>query len=142
MACHAVEARLIHISTDYVFGNGGTTPYTEYDREAPLSTYGASKLAGEHLIAASCEDYAIVRSSGLYGHAPCLAKGGKNFVQLMLQLASERSEVKVVTDEGWFAARPSGTEDIYKIYAESFNGEEHLRQIQQEARAIVQAALD
>ena len=45
------------------------------------------------------------------------------------------------TRNGWFAARPSGTEDIYKIYAESFNGEQHLRQIQQEARDIVQAAL-
>jgi phosphoglucomutase len=42
-----------------------------------------------------------------------------------------------VTENGWFAARPSGTEDVYKIYAESFLGEEHLRQIQEEARAIV-----
>jgi phosphoglucomutase len=49
--------------------------------------------------------------------------------------------LKVCTANGWFAARPSGTEDIYKIYAESFNGEDHLRQIQQEAREIVQAAL-
>jgi phosphoglucomutase len=48
--------------------------------------------------------------------------------------------LKVVTDQGWFAARPSGTEEIYKIYAESFRGEEHLRQIQSEARAIVEAA--
>jgi phosphoglucomutase len=49
--------------------------------------------------------------------------------------------LKVCTENGWFAARPSGTEDIYKIYAESFRGEEHLQQIQQEARAIVAAAL-
>ena len=48
--------------------------------------------------------------------------------------------LKVVTENGWFAARPSGTEDIYKIYAESFKGEEHLWQIQEEAQAIVQAA--
>jgi phosphoglucomutase len=48
--------------------------------------------------------------------------------------------LKVVTENGWFAARPSGTEDIYKIYAESFKGEGHLRQIQEEAQAIVQAA--
>jgi phosphoglucomutase len=45
--------------------------------------------------------------------------------------------LKVVTENGWFAARPSGTEDVYKIYAESFLGEEHLRRIQEEARAIV-----
>jgi phosphoglucomutase len=49
--------------------------------------------------------------------------------------------LKVCTENGWFAARPSGTEDIYKIYAESFRGEEHLRQIQAEARGIVNAAL-
>ena len=49
--------------------------------------------------------------------------------------------LKVTTAHGWFAARPSGTEDIYKVYAESFRGEEHLRRIQQEAQAIVAAAL-
>ena len=49
--------------------------------------------------------------------------------------------LKVVTENGWFAARPSGTEDIYKIYAESFRGREHLKQIQMEARDIVAAAL-
>jgi phosphoglucomutase len=50
--------------------------------------------------------------------------------------------LKVVTRNGWFAARPSGTEDIYKIYAESFKGEPHLRRIQEEARGIVGAAFD
>jgi phosphoglucomutase len=48
--------------------------------------------------------------------------------------------LKVVTANGWFAARPSGTESIYKIYAESFNGKEHLRRIQSEAQAIVSEA--
>ena len=50
--------------------------------------------------------------------------------------------LKVAAESGWFAARPSGTEDIYKIYAESFKGEDHLHQIQTEAREIVQAAFD
>lgn len=99
VACQDTGARLIHVSTDYVFGNGGTQPYVETDREAPLSAYGASKLAGEHLIAAECENHCIVRGSGLYGASPCRAKGGRNFVQLMLHLAAERGEVKVVTDE-------------------------------------------
>ena len=49
--------------------------------------------------------------------------------------------IKVVAKDGWFAARPSGTEEIYKIYAESFLGQEHLRQIQQEAQTIVAATL-
>ncbi|MCB9143680.1 MAG: phosphoglucomutase, alpha-D-glucose phosphate-specific, partial [Anaerolineales bacterium] len=48
--------------------------------------------------------------------------------------------LKVVTKSGWFAARPSGTEEIYKIYAESFAGEDHLKRIQSEAQAIVSAA--
>ena len=45
--------------------------------------------------------------------------------------------LKVVTEQGWFAARPSGTEDVYKLYAESFRGKDHLRRIQEEARALV-----
>jgi phosphoglucomutase len=49
--------------------------------------------------------------------------------------------VKVITASGWFAARPSGTEDIYKIYAESFRGAEHLKKILEEARTVVSAAL-
>jgi phosphoglucomutase len=49
--------------------------------------------------------------------------------------------LKVVTENGWFAARPSGTEDVYKLYAESFKGNEHLKQIQEEARALVASAL-
>ena len=49
--------------------------------------------------------------------------------------------LKVVTENGWFAARPSGTENIYKIYAESFLGEDHLKTIQEEAQAIVNDAL-
>ena len=50
--------------------------------------------------------------------------------------------LKVVTDGGWFAARPSGTEDVYKVYAESFRGAEHLARIQEEAREVVSAALN
>jgi phosphoglucomutase len=49
--------------------------------------------------------------------------------------------LKVTTENGWFAARPSGTEDVYKLYAESFRGPEHLEQIQEEAREIIAAAL-
>jgi len=49
--------------------------------------------------------------------------------------------LKVMTENGWFAARPSGTEDVYKIYAESFRGETHLRQIQEEAQAMITKVL-
>ena len=50
--------------------------------------------------------------------------------------------VKVTSDSGWFAARPSGTEDVYKLYAESFKGAEHLKKIQDEAQGIIQRAFD
>jgi phosphoglucomutase len=49
--------------------------------------------------------------------------------------------IKVIARSGWFAARPSGTEDVYKLYAESFRGDGHLRQIQEQARAVIQRIL-
>jgi len=99
IACHKAGARLIHVSTDYVFGGGADRPHVETDLPAPLSVYGASKLAGEHLIAAECPDHVIVRTAAMYGAAECRAKGGRNFVTLMLHLAETRPEVRVVTDE-------------------------------------------
>lgn len=98
-ACRSMGARLVHLSTDYVFGDQGTRPHVETDLPAPLNVYGASKLAGEHLISAEYDDCAIVRTSALYGLSPCRAKEGKNFVQLMLHLASTQSEIRVVIDE-------------------------------------------
>ncbi|MCL4217499.1 MAG: dTDP-4-dehydrorhamnose reductase [Candidatus Hydrogenedentes bacterium] len=99
VACHAAKVRLVHISTDYVFGYGHATPIGEGASPAPLSTYGASKLAGEYLVAAECSDHLIVRTAAIYGTAPCRAKGGRNFVSTMLHLASARGEVSVITDE-------------------------------------------
>jgi phosphoglucomutase len=49
--------------------------------------------------------------------------------------------LKVVTEQGWFAARPSGTEDVYKLYAESFRGNEHLKRIQEEAQELISKVL-
>jgi dTDP-4-dehydrorhamnose reductase len=91
--------KLIHVSTDYVFDGQKGQPYCEQDCPRPLNCYGNSKLSGEFFIQALCKDYAIVRLSGLYGTSPCLGKKGLNFVKLMLKLARERGEVKVVTDE-------------------------------------------
>jgi dTDP-4-dehydrorhamnose reductase len=96
--CAAVGARLVHISTDYVFGGGRRTPYVECDLPKPVNVYGASKLAGEHLVLALNAATVVIRSSGLYGRSPCRAKG-ESFVDLMLRLGRERDEVRVVTDE-------------------------------------------
>jgi phosphoglucomutase len=75
-------------------------------------------------------------------HTPSLA--GEKILSVLTNAPGDGRSiggVKVVAQNGWFAARPSGTEDIYKIYAESFNGKEHLRQIEAEAQAIVFDAL-
>ena len=91
--------RFIHISTDYVFDGLKGQPYLESDQANPLNEYGKSKLKGEVNVLAENEDSVVMRVSGLYGNHPCRAKNGLNFVQLMLKLAREKGEVKVVTDE-------------------------------------------
>jgi dTDP-4-dehydrorhamnose reductase len=90
---------LVHISTDYVFDGEKRAPYLESDRPNPLNVYAVTKLAGEHFVAANTDRHYIVRSSGLYGHNPCRAKGGRNFIETMQKLAKEKPEVRVVQDE-------------------------------------------
>ncbi len=92
-AAAKVEARILHVSTDYVFDGVKGAPYVESDQPAPLSAYGRPKLAGEEAVAAANKRHFIVRSAGLFG------LGGRNFVDTMLQLAKTRSEVTVVRDQ-------------------------------------------
>ena len=98
-ACAAADVTLVHVSTDYVFGGqAAREPLSEDALPAPLSVYGASKLAGEHLIRGTDARHLIVRTCGLYGSRGSAAKGG-NFVRTMLRLARERPEVRVVNDQ-------------------------------------------
>jgi dTDP-4-dehydrorhamnose reductase len=99
MVARDLSAVLIHVSTDYVFDGSKASPYTEADNPQPLSAYGVTKLAGEHFVRATIPRHFIVRTSGLYGKSPCRAKGGLNFIDLMLKLAKERGEVRVVDSE-------------------------------------------
>lgn len=94
-----LNAKLMHVSTDYVFDGKKRHPYTEEDVPLPLNVYGCSKLAGEHFIQSGTERHFVVRTSAIYGCNPCRAKGGLNFVELMLKLARERGEVRVVDTE-------------------------------------------
>jgi dTDP-4-dehydrorhamnose reductase len=99
-AARKLGFRLLHVSTDYVFDGSLRRPYTEDDLPLPLNVYGNSKLSGEYFILAEAADAVVVRTSGLYGRAPCRAKrGGRNFVQRMLELARQRGWVEVVKDE-------------------------------------------
>ena len=98
-ACASAGATLVHVSTDYVFG-GQTArePLAEDDLPAPLSVYGASKLAGEHLVRGTGVRHLIVRTCGLYGSRGSAVKGG-NFVRTMLRLAREGRDLRVVNDQ-------------------------------------------
>jgi dTDP-4-dehydrorhamnose reductase len=94
-------AKLVQISTDYVFGGENpsmTTPYTEFDDPVPLNVYGKSKLAGEEFVRHLCHQYFIVRASGLFGVAGSSGKGG-NFIETILRLAKERDKITVVDDQ-------------------------------------------
>lgn len=95
-----VGARVIYISTDYVYGAAGKMllSYAESDPPGPVNVYGASKLAGEHLTLAYNPRSLVVRTCGLYGHAGARGKGG-NFVETMLRLAGEGRSVRVVNDQ-------------------------------------------
>jgi dTDP-4-dehydrorhamnose reductase len=87
------KARLIYISTDYVFDGAKRTPYLENDPPNPLSAYGKSKLEGERRALAHCPNALVVRTSWLYG------THGKNFVNTIMRLAMEQPELRVVADQ-------------------------------------------
>jgi len=105
-AAAQVGARLIYISTDYVFDGRGTRPYVETDQTNPVSAYGASKCAGEARALACCENTLVVRTAWLYGLQ------GKNFVKTILQLAAERPSLRVVADQ---EGCPTFAEDLARM---------------------------
>ena len=107
-ACDALNAACVYISTDYVFDGEKASPYLEEDSAIPVSVYGASKLAGEHLVRISLEKHYIVRCSGLFGVTGASGKGG-NFINTMLRLAREERDIKVVDDQRF---SPTSTEAL------------------------------
>ncbi|HEX5146633.1 MAG TPA: dTDP-4-dehydrorhamnose reductase [Conexibacter sp.] len=116
-ATAAAGARLVHVSTDYVFDGDrprGAAPYVESDATGPRSVYGATKLAGEQAIAAAGGSHAIARSSWLFG------VGGRNFAATMLALAAERDELKVVHDQIGF---PTATAHLAPALLELARGD-------------------
>ncbi|MCT8985728.1 dTDP-4-dehydrorhamnose reductase [Shewanella phaeophyticola] len=93
-ACKAINAKLIHISTDFVFDGTKTTPYVSGDATNPLGVYGASKLAGEQAVSRILGEQAIiVRTAWVY------SQFGNNFVKTMLRLMSEKEQLGVVYDQ-------------------------------------------
>jgi len=102
-AAQQIGAKIIYISTDYVFDGEQTTPYTEFDQPNPRSVYGKSKLAGEELVKSLSDKYFIVRTSWVCG------KHGHNFMKTMLKLAQTQEELRVVNDQ---IGSPTFTRDL------------------------------
>lgn len=98
-----IDAKLVHVSTDYVFSGDATKPYLESDSCGPKSVYGSTKYLGEQYVREFCDKYFVVRTSWLYGYI------GKNFVKTIIRLASERDEIKVVNDQ---RGNPTNANDL------------------------------
>lgn len=105
IAAKEADAKLIHISTDYVFEGNGTRPYTEFDAPNPVSAYGKTKLEGENFVKAFAGKYFILRTAWLYGD-------GKNFVKTMLGLSEKYDEVNVVCDQ---VGSPTSAAELAKM---------------------------
>lgn len=111
IAAKEVGAKLIHISTDYVFGGSLdiSKAYSEDDAKAPVTEYGRTKLLGEQYIEENCDEYYIFRTAWLYGE-------GNNFVRTMLKLGKEKESLSVVSDQH---GSPTYAEDLAQIIKEA-----------------------
>ena len=105
IAANEVDAKLVHVSTDYVFDGKGTRPYTEFDAPGPNSAYGKTKLEGENFVKAFAKKYFILRTAWLYGD-------GKNFVKTMLRLSENYEKITVVNDQ---VGSPTSTVELAKM---------------------------
>lgn len=115
-ACREVGAKLIYLSTDYVFPGVGAHPYEVDDQTGPLNVYGRSKLAGEAAVQELMERYFIVRISWVFG------KNGNNFVKTMLRLAESRDELNVVCDQ---IGSPTYTADLAPLLCDMVETEKY-----------------
>lgn len=115
IASRETGAKLMHISTDYVFDGTGTRPYLETDPTGPAGAYGATKLAGELFVKDFADRYFILRTAWLYGD-------GKNFAKTMLRLSESNSTVNVVNDQ--FGC-PTSAAELAKAIAFLLPGENY-----------------
>lgn len=116
LACRACGAKMVYISTDYVFPGTGTTPWEIDDPTGPLNVYGRSKLAGEQAVRELLERYFIVRTSWVIG------EHGNNFVKTMLRLAETHNRLRVVADQ---IGSPTFTMDLAPLLCEMLETEKY-----------------
>ena len=116
-ACKKIGAKLIYLSTDYVFSGEGNTPWKPDDRcFAPLNVYGESKLAGEFAVSENTDRFFIVRIAWVFG------KNGKNFVRTMLNVAKTHDTVRVVYDQ---IGTPTYTADLAHLLVDMAETEKY-----------------
>lgn len=108
-AAAQLGAKLVYVSTDYVFDGAGRSPYQEEDRPSPISQYGLSKWLGEKAVHASGAESLIVRTAWLYGPS------GKNFVKSIMRAAQEQPTLRVVDDQ---RGCPTSAEDLGRALVE------------------------
>jgi dTDP-4-dehydrorhamnose reductase len=108
-AAKKIGAKMLYVSTDYVFDGSGTEPYEVDELTSPLGAYGRTKLAGEQLLQKYLEDFFIVRTAWVFG------VHGNNFVKTMIRLGKERGEVGVVHDQ---VGSPTYTVDLARFMVE------------------------
>ncbi len=112
---YKIGAKLLQVSTDYVFDGTGNSPKREYDPINPQSIYGKSKALGEKLVIQTNPRYFILRTAWLYGE-------GNNFVRTMLKLAQEKDEINVVNDQ---IGSPTSTVDLASCIINLINTEQY-----------------
>ncbi|MBQ7536239.1 MAG: dTDP-4-dehydrorhamnose reductase [Stomatobaculum sp.] len=116
-ACRAIGAKMVYISTDYVFNGQGTEPWDPDCRDyAPLSVYGKSKLEGELAVSGTLEKYFIVRIAWVFG------VNGKNFIRTMLNVGKTHDTVRVVNDQ---IGTPTYTRDLAVLLADMIGTEKY-----------------
>ena len=115
-ACREIGAKMLYISTDYVFPGTGERSYETGDPTGPVNTYGRSKLAGELAVQSLLEKYFIVRISWVFG------KNGNNFVKTMLRLAETKAELSVVCDQ---IGSPTYTADLAPLLCDMVQTERY-----------------
>jgi dTDP-4-dehydrorhamnose reductase len=113
--CAERGAKLVHVSTNYVFDGRGTEPYSEHDAPNPRNVYAISKLAGEHAALAYAPRALIVRTGGLYGLHGSAAKGG-NFVTRLIAAARRGGAISMVADQ---RLNPTYTADLAAAMADA-----------------------
>ena len=114
-AAQITGAKLLHVSTDYVFSGTEEAPRCEWDTCAPNTVYGKSKLLGERYAMAQCPRTFVIRTAWLYGYV------GKNFVKTMLRLGKEKEQITVVNDQH---GNPTSANDLaYHLLALALTGE-------------------